>query len=334
MDIRENAYLLCKSVWVSPVRDRARATISGLNRVKDGALSHSIDRGHFAYVARQQSAQFLGYLVVDQRPNELDPGLSAALTSEERDLLSACHKQMRDLNARCLAPLVDRLPAALSALDPYGGFPYELPAEVRCVELMPDSAMTCMAASFAGHPAIEAALSSAAARQGAVVPQEYGKAVWAFTQELLRAGPLEAPRFASLLRTHSRASKERVLVRHYCSLASVRASVAILDQLVYQAVLEQKLLCLGERHIIRVEMQTHMGGKGLRVVYQPAEAEDLPEPGNVVLVQIPAQPGVSLPVTVERLNVEVSRDFGETVEIAGREIDVNLNPYAPLLAHV
>ena len=99
---------------------------------------------------------------------------------------------------------------------------------------------------------------------------------------------------------------------------------------------ECAIATLSEGNIIEIVARAkHPGGSGIHIIYQPTEKVDIVEPLELVLVKC-----TSLKVPIEALcrvegtSVESSKDLGEAVEVALREIDDDLNPFGLLLDYV
>ena len=340
MSIRADAYQLCKTVWNSPSRDKIRDLIRSLNRIPEAGIRTETDRSHFGYMARKQNAQVLGYLMVDQERARLEKGPFphpiSPLRDQERQLLASAHNQFIQLNEQCVAPLTAELPKCTKAIDPYSQFPHSAPPAVSEGDVLAPEAIQAMATSFHQHPAINTALRGIEPVVDSLTEDQYMEAVLKLNDSFLKAGVLDAPKFTEITFTHSQDSPKRIIACRLVALICVRASLATLDQLIYQAILSNKLPVLNEDNIVRIrEHTTHLAGGGLSIIYQPNEQAGITDLGYLVLVKCTS---LKVPIDqlcrVERTNFKFSQDFGETVQVELREIDENLNPFGPLLDHI
>jgi len=340
MSMQTDAYQLCKTVWSSSPRDQLRDLISAINTPRDGLGSQS-DRSHLGYIARQLGAQLLGYLVVDRDRAKLEEatftGDIPQLSPQERRLLESTHRQILRLNSQCVEGLTKRLPKCATAVDPYTRFHYVLPDDTPKTQIFAPEAAHMIAASFREHPAVLLALETAEPFYEGITEGSYAEQVFKLTDGLLRAGVSRAPQGLGLLVTmESKDSPNRVVARHLGALICVRASIATLDQLIYQAILSNRLPILNDANMIEIRYRTkHLCGTGISVIYQPDEQAGIEDLLTLFLIRCPPY---GIPATqlcqVETLHVEASLDFGETVEVGLREIDHNLNPFGPLLDHL
>jgi len=343
VSIRADAYQLCKTVWNSQSRDKIRDLIQSLNRIRipeAGVRTETDLSPSFGYIARKQDAQVLGYLMVDQERARLEKGPFphpiSPLRDQERQLLASAHNQFIQLNEQCVAPLTAELPKCTKAIDPYSQFPYIVPPDVSEGDVLAPEAIQSMATSFHQHPAINMALRSMEPVVDSLTEDKYMKAVLKLNDSFLKAGALDAPKFTEITFTHSQDSPERIIACRLAALICVRASLATLDQLIYQAILSKKLPVLNEDNIVRIREHTsHLAGGGLSIIYQPNEQAGITDLGYLVLVKCMS---LKIPIDqlcrVEGINFKFSQDFGETVQVELREIDENLNPFGPLLDHI
>lgn len=339
MSIRASAYEFCKAVMKASLRTELREIVDSLNRASGGPENRT-NRSHFGYVARKQRAQFLGYLLVDQARDSLSrrtPGWPIPpLQGEERRLLAIAHGQILQVNQQCIAPLAEALPTRVKAVDPYSRFPQVPFADAREVSFVDQRAVSAMANSFHEHPAIEIALQGIGLVQEQASEDEYAKAVFDLTECLLHKGPLDAPeQFTEIAYRDSASSPRRTIARQLAALMSIRSSLRTLDQLVYQAVLSDKLSLLSDDNVINIAGPIrHPAGQGIRVVYQPSEEAQLIEKMQLLLVKCsrPTAPLEEL-VRAESVEVEVSQGLGEAVTVEFRVINENLNPFGPTIKH-
>ncbi len=325
MSVRSDAYSTCKYVWSSPSRERLKSVI--------GKLQAS----EFGYLARGQHAQILSFLVVDQKKTELEKKLQplhiVPLEDEDRILLSKVHKQLVQLNMACIAPLSAELPQCVKAVDPYRKFKYELP-EVPDGDILSEEVFTKMTTSFLEHPAIKVFLQSLQSARIKMTEDNYIEAVSIFYETLIKAGVNDAPKdIINIMLGQGKNSLQRTIARHITALTCIRASLSVLDQLLYQAILSNKLPVLDENNIIDIgQMSNNLVGNGLSLLYQPGKQLFMANICDIVLIR---SENLYLPLgqlwQVEAVHREYSQEYGSYEELALREIDENLNPFGHLL---
>lgn len=341
MSVKSSALRLCGYVRASSDRDRVRCLLLGIDRLPDED-SGAIDRSSFGYLARQLQVQLLGYLVVNERSESLTPLMRLSqtppLSDGERRELEGVHAWIRRLNSMCLEPLMARLPECAKAVDPYGSYSYSMPVDTVPATIVSEDAMAAVADAFHQHPAVGIATQGLGSVVDNIQESTYHEAVLSMTEHILKAGvagaPVELDRLAHL---EPPGSSRRLVARRVAAVVCLRASMAVLDQLVYQSLVSDRLPLLNEDNIIVVKSRTsHLTGTGISLLYQPNErAPVLADLLAVALVRCgPARiPGAIL-CRLEAMRYEASEEYGETVEIGLRELDDNLNPFCPLIEHM
>lgn len=327
MSIRSDAYSICKHVWDSPSREHLKSVV------------RKLQASEFGYLAQGQHAQILSFLVIDQRKPELEKKLQLLriipLDDEDRILLSKAHKQILQLNMKCIAPLSAELPQCVKAVDPYHKFKYKL-SEVPDGDILSEEVLGKMAKSFNEHPAIKAAIQSVKAATIKMTEDEYIKAVSIFYETLIKAGAYDAPNHIINIMFSHKDSLQRTIARHITALTCIQASLSVLDQLIYQAILNNKLPLLDKNNIIEIgQMSNNLVGNGLFLSYQPGEQLSTVNISDIVLVKIET-PGLPLGELwqAQAVHREYSQEFGSCAELTLREVDENLNLFGHLLEHI
>ena len=328
MSIRSDAYSICKYVWGSPSRERLISVI--------GKLQAS----EFGYLAQGQHAQILSFLIIDQRKADIEKRMQPLhiipLEDEDRILLSEAHKNIVQLNIRCIAPLVTELPQCIQAIDPYRKFKYE-PPEIPDGDVLSEEVLAKMASSFSEHLAIKVAIQSAKSPAIKMTEGKYVEAVSIFYDTLIKAGAYDAPNdVISIMFSQSKDSLQRIIARHITALTCIKASLSVLDQLVYQAILSNKLPLLDQNNIIEIgRISNNLVGNGLSLLYQPGKQLFMTNICDIVLIK---SENLYLPLgqlwQVEAVHREYSQEYGSYEELTLREIDENLNPFGHLLEHI
>ncbi len=328
MSIRSDAYAMCKNVWTSPSRDRLKSVIKKLQA------------SEFGYLARGQHAQILSFLIIDQRKTELEKKMQPLhiipLEDEDRILLAKAHKNIVQLNMKCIAPLAAELPQCVKAVDPYRKFKYE-PSETPDGDILSEEVLVKMASSFYEHSAVKAVIQNGKSATIKMAEDKYVEAVSIFYETLIKAGVYNAPNdIIKIMFSQNENSLQRRIARHITALTCIQASLSVLDQLIYQAILSNKLPVLDKNNIIEIgQMSNNLVGNGLSLLYQPSEQLFMADIYDIVLVKSET---FDLPLgqlwQVEAVHYEYSQEFGSNEELTLREVDENLNPFGHLLKHI
>jgi hypothetical protein len=337
--IRDEAYALCKSVLASPSIANLRSAYLNI---------HST---WFEYHTRQFNAQFLAYLLVDEHldlVNQRDPEPVPHLLPHERDLLFSAHQQVVDLDRLCLAPIQAGLPQIaipmfMAALDPYNRFSISPLPTTRTPTLLTPEAMERMARSFHSHPAIGIALDNLGAYAGTILDTVRDATafntqpepnlvvhVLDWTRLLTSKGATDVGSELTRLTLYEPTdSPNRPPARFISALASLRTSLAALNQLVYQATFTDKLPILDEDNVIDLKTTPSLVSTLADVVFQRSEKLALVTTGQLVRLKLPDQ--VDMLAQVEPWSMEFADD---TIQTVLREVDENLNLFGPLLRNI
>jgi hypothetical protein len=331
MSILTAAYQLCKSVKKAPARDDIANLILGLN------LN---ERGTFGLYAREQYAQLVGYLLVDQERSAIETkrGRSVPpLADDERQLLTDVHRQIVELNRRCIAPLLESLPNCARAVDPYGELKYAGRAVSSGREILGTEVGNEIVAGFHQHPAMVAALETTEFLAHELSEDSYRSEVRILHHILMEGGPLKSRRQPRRYLRLILAKSVKGYIRHIGALVCVRDSLANLNQLLFQALLMDKLVIFDEDNTIDIGVQiAHSGGFGVGLVIQQVRGtilEDfMTDNGALVLLKgtMLKEPSNIL-CRIEKLFEQSSRDTGTVKQCELRLIDENMNSFAPLL---
>lgn len=335
MSLRSDTYKLCKIVSGSKQRSKIKALIWDLNHATEDEIKTGQHRSSFGFAARQIRAQALGYLVVNRDKERIAkdyPPLrwTTGLTQEEVLLLAGTHQQLVALDQLCLNPLIEIHPQFLPAVDPYYRYGYQFPDVVPEVELFSQEEMDILSNSFRKHPAFKVISDSVEVAQKSLPDDQLIKAVNGLEIKLLQAGPLHTPKDLSYLAHIPEANApERITFRFFSALLCLRASMDILNELIFQAILVDKLPVFNNDNVLNYEsVTTHLGGTGIALLCLP---DDLDIDIGLVLIK---DPTVNIPVDlcrIEAIKVENSNELGDVGYVSVRLIDEYLNPYSNLL---
>ncbi len=340
MSLLQNTYETCKRIWVSPYREKLRDTITNLSVVGLDEQGGPNDRSMFGYIARRQNAQFLGYLMVDQERVSLEqePMLVRlpALQSEKRQLLAGAHMRIVHLNMDCISSLTTLIPNCAHGVNPYGAFNYKPAIDFNEIDIIDNRDMEVLAKSFQMHPAIQIAIEDANTFAQRFSERDYVESISKINGWIARAGVLKAPKqLDEAILGIPKTDPNRIILRHLIAQLCLRASLESLNQLIFQAVLNNKLSVISEDNIIEIQNAVrHLCGHGLSILIQPT-AEFKLEPNDLILVKLPdSRISHNMLCCVEEYTVSQSQEFGTTMRVDLREIDDNLNPYGGLLARL
>jgi len=336
MNIRNAAYQLCKSVWRSPEREELKSLLFSLHHYPDANTS-AIDRSHLGYTAREIGNQLLGYLIVDRDKDDIEQThlplkLSPPLDEAERRLIAGAHKEIVELNKLCVTPFTQIYPQYANTINPYNHFNYQIPEDFRKVSLFSEEALNLMVQTFHKHPAFITAIDNGRRIDQEMIENEIGQGVINIETAILKAGTMNAPQgLRNLVHSRPEGTQDRITFRFLSSLVCIRASLSILNDLIFQAVISKKLELISDDNVILLGSLTgHFCGRGISFICQ---ADENINPFSLGLALVKCS-FLDFPVDLcrkEKIRLQVSAELGEVVEVHLRIIDEDLNPYDNLL---
>ncbi len=127
IDFRNAVFRLCRKLSLNTESKRIRQTIHNFsvaqNDKYDSGVIEFPSHGSLAYMATQQKAQFLGYLIADDSVediNRISPFKATNLTNEERTIIEMAHNTFQFFINKCTEELQEKYPKAYLLIDPYG----------------------------------------------------------------------------------------------------------------------------------------------------------------------------------------------------------------------
>lgn len=337
MNVRDACYALAKDVIQHPDRRTIQKIITALS----AATLDNSDRSHFGYLARKQQAQFLGFLLVDREREGVFknvPPPVPPLEPDERLLLAAAHENLLMIDERCLEAGTDLPEEIRVLLDSYGHHRYAAMGHASRISLFGSGSLEDVATAFASHPgwsAIRQGLRAAKVDDAAM--RSIAGLVLGVEKALREAGPLVLPdAIAEIYRALVQRPEVKPPFQVAFGIVSIRTSLESVNQMTYQAVLQDRLAILSDENLIQYGGgRRHLAGIGHEVTYQPSAAASYIEPGDVCLLR----PDQSLtdsatPCLAGGVRFSMSQDFGSEFHAELWELDDSLNRYGPLLRMV
>ena len=247
-------------------------------------------------------------------------------------VLEDAHRTIVRLNTECVASLTQELPYVAEGLSPYRGKrEYTFETADSNMELFPGDETSALVRSFQAHPAIVIASETAGVLKGPLTQANYTELILGLVRSIVNAGPLNSPeQLQEIVRSQNKASPNRILVRHLCALVCLHASLDVLNQLLFQAIMKDKPPVLTEDVLIdnKFPGSSHLVGEGRTFMYQLTDRNVHTMPGDIVLIRAPS---VDLNLTGQVTGSRITTEYGMTMEIDIWVIDDNLNPFSSLL---
>jgi hypothetical protein len=329
--ITRHIFDLCKSISDSPDRTALQLILTGKCHGEDslGPTYADID-----YATRKQGMQFLGPLLLHQERNRsLAQHCSYTIIHLDRgafELLYGAHKQIVDFNRKVVKDVVRRYPHWSTVLDPYSDcMDLLIPSGLSERKPLYQSGLDTAALALRELPCIRNLLTLRSSLSEPSFSILY-KNVLQLQSELIFCGPLQSPE--RLLRfVHSEAvnSNTRQMFGIIACLASLRSTLGMVNQMIFQKVIEDQMLSFSSNNVFKADSASHLCGQGLQLHIQSDHRTGLIlETGNIVFVN-PVSDIIDRPLLAEICETSMTWDaeMGDRYQLRLRKLDGNFCKY-------
>ncbi|WP_437798926.1 hypothetical protein [Sorangium sp. So ce693] len=295
------------------------------------ASLHSPPRALLGQRAWEAKSQILGYLLVDPRV-ELPAGFAVEpLTSDERALLSEAHGVIMQVNRACLAAVSDVAPYAVSGCDPYGQFGRLDVSQSR--ESFSPELLASLRTAMAATPAVQLF-----GHFGGEIHEEVVKKAGEYIERRLLSLDVDSvPQdLLELLQPPMRLGAQAT-AKLGTAVAAVRSSIRVVDQLLFQAFVRDRLFSFDESNVFAVPSCRQRGvGIGHVIESTLPQGRSLPlDSGEVVVLAGSVgtnKEGNRAFCSVGNMVVKFSQDAGRTMTVQLRELDDHACEFPELVA--
>lgn len=325
MTIRSEAERFYKKIWSSPDRERIKGVIAKLK---------SSARG---YGNKVYPAPMLGLLLYDQQKLKRLAGRSAVeelsfWSDEDLGVLFGAHNQIRRLNEQYLSPLIEHLPEAITAVNPYREYPKTVSTNESEELLFTQRDAEEVIRAFHSHPAFDVSISTMNSVRER--PLDYNQTILQLNYEIIEAQPGGEPRWVLNFEEAKRSNHPNVdIFRHVGALICLHNSLANLDQFVYQGLFQDELIEINRNHVIDYSWLPRSPGPSMWLMHIPYGKMFIFEVTDLVIVNID-KPGVNgglgnILCSIHNQTLPLSMMTPGILKL--RMIDDNLNAYRYLL---
>ena len=329
------AHDLCREIQKSSGRARLQEIFTGRSG-NANRLGHN--REHVPYRWRIEGAQFLTPLILEQEKERLAQmphtnDLLLTLEEDTRNFVRSAHEQIVAFNMLCVAPLMKHIPNSSQALDPYTEkWPLHPVTDAFDAMIKPldEDTLSQIAERFQKHPAIEFLQSQPPLMQF-LSTEQLEDAVRSMEKQWREAGPMKAgPGYDDFLFQAPVVSIQRQEMGFAAALVSLRASLCVLNQYIFQGILDDKPPILNDESVFSMKITFHSTGDGVDLQYQPNELTGLaPQKGEIFYLKAISGHGFNKDWLCEVAAVGLS--FGQKTGMVEqsllRVLDENLCPF-------
>jgi len=335
MSIKTETYNICKEIKKIELRNRVEGLIDELNISSKQNKGVSNDRSEYGYIARKQNAQFMGYLIVDEKREKIEKDSLFKVPEielEEKELLKKAHCIIKYLNEKLTHSIVERVPHLKSTLNPYSQFSYpEFTMDIT--QIINISTFDSLIEVVSNCIVINNINNTPNKLTQNIPSEKYLGQVLTFIKKIERYGVHNTPEdFKDL--NFREDSSEYIMNKLLFSLMSFRKILENINQLIYQAFFMDKIVVLNDNNIINIlKNNTHMIGQGLTILIQPIAREIFANLGDLILVKHNFS-NINKLCVVEGENISINMELGNQIEFKLRTVDDNLNPYFGLINNI
>lgn len=328
---KQLAYDSCKEVKKHAERQQIARTIKNLEPPMPTAEEPESD--YLSFIARQEHAQVFGYLFVSERreayiENSPVPWSIEPLDERVRKRLVGVQLFFKDLNSQCIKAALPGLDICQKAVDPYSKYPPVDLTGHKEIELLSDASKKKLARAFSNHPAAKIApetIRSFPPEMPPIIEDGCTEAVNKMHFELLQ---IERPDWLTQAFTMMPpGAVQRLVIRFFFSLVTLKASLCALNQLLYQAILHDNLFVMSEENIIKIR-KLSVDNSSISLDFQLQAMDYFLACGDIVLVKCnTGSYEIDQLCQIYEQKVTAASAFGDKMEVGMRGLDDFLNPF-------
>lgn len=297
-----------------------------------------IQNGELFYHGSHLNKQFLGFLVLysdRNRINKESPIKIEELPDETLKLLSYGHNYLDTINRLCLNPLLDLIPNAYKVINPYWYLQRKISFsnEIK----ISNSELDNLVQSFQLSKPFQVIKNRLR-----YIPefrnlkeQDIVNSVYSTMGKIGKGGLKNCPQevFDLGLRINKK-SPEAFLGSLVFSLICIHSALQIIDQILFQSFISDKLTSLNEDNVFNILQRS---SNGLSETIELTTSELIYTTNEVILVQLPEKETTENKkdfCLVEEIKVSFSQDFGNESTVGLRCIDESATIYPNLIKNI
>lgn len=333
MSIKQECYKLSKEIWNLNYREDIKSIIHSMNFIPKDNTEEQRQYSNYAYIAKQQKAQFMGYLIVDYKKELLskEPTFTFdGLQEQTLILIKKCNYILQYINTKCIEDIVSRHPNLKKALTIYSLFDYpEYHYDIN--ELIDENKLTPLISVFKDSNIIKNIFNLNPYEISKIPEDVFLSVSLELRERIIRSGVNNIPEDFHEIIMSSNPTTPIILARIFLAVLSAREMINNILNMLYQAFLSDKLVVFNENNIINIDNYTKtLLSSGLIILSQPTEADFHTSVTDLVLCNIPQFDIKNDLFLVEGTQFSFSQENGHTKKYSLRMLDDNLNPYCNL----
>ena len=312
--------------------DTARNTILKLYN----GLHKSEDTNQLGYFGRKQYRQFLGYLQINSRKDEINlnfPGEISDMSNETYESFLYGHNYLKKINEMCLSPLIEQIPAAFKIVDPY----WELDSQNKfySVVTIQNNKLDNLVRSFQlskPYKIIQKKLLTIPGLKD-MKEQDVINGFFGMKNRIKKYGLQNCPEelFEIVMKINQN-TQTSLFSSVMFSLLYINSALQCIDQILFQKFTSNKLISLGEDNISNIY---NMSSNSLSNTYELLSTEPVLFCGDILHLEIPDNSrNIKDFCIIEELKISFSQDYGNEFKVGLRGTDDNFSYYGNLLSNI
>lgn len=327
--VKDRVFSFSKEILKEPDRNRLMNLYNQLHK-------NSSTQSNIGYYGRKQYKQFLGYLNLNARKEEINmnlPGEISGLNDETYESFVYGHNFIRYINTQCLAPLIEILPAAYKMVDPY--WEIDPKNSFNSEVIIVNDEFNKLIRSFQmskPYKIIKNKLELFPAIKD-IKEQDFINGFFGMRERIKKFGFNNCPEeLFDIVMKINQNTHTSLFSSIIFSLLYINASLQCIDQIIFQKFTSDKLKSINENNISKIY---NMSSNSLSQIYELLTTEPVLFCGDILYLDIPRQnDNIKDFCVIDKLEISFSQEYGEEFKIGLRGTDDNFSFYGNLLSNI
>lgn len=320
-NLKTKVFNACKDIMKLDIRTSIKELIENLNKKDIGGMGS------------QYSLQFLRYLILNQN-KEQAPIKIEGLSNDELYSMETLYFNFICIDKKILS-LLNKHFENSDRLIPYYEFNYTFQSKNLKGDVLSDKIMSDSTSEFINHPAFKV-IDKCYKEEPQIhrIPVDgLLKAIKAFEKKISTVGIFDVPPDFSDMRLFQGNKSEAIFAKTIFAIVALRASIRILNQLLYQAFIMDTLFVLDNSNVFHiVKDSSNIIGDSIQLKSVLDEKIGFPNPGSIIKVKLKRNNYLLDDIyQLETSNFHWDVNEGATYDLGLRKVDDNLCYFSNLI---
>ena len=330
MNIKQACYKLSKEIWELDYRPEIKSIIHSMNFIPKDSTEEQRQYSNYAYIAKHQKAQFMGYLIVDYKKDLLsqDPTFTfKGLPENILTIIKKCNYILQYINEQCIEDIIATHPCLKKTLTIYSLFDYpEYYYNIN--DLIDTNKLAPLILAFKNSHIVKSISSLDTDGINKIPEDVFLNIILELRERILQSGVNNIPEDFREIIVNNNPDPTAILGHIFLRILSVREMIYNILNILYQAFLTDNLVLLNENNIINVDIFTKtLLSSGLIILTQPTKSDFFAEVSDLIhknILDLDINNDLFL---IERTQFNFSQENGQTKKYFLRMLNDDLNPY-------